>query len=144
MFRELCRSDVPELLAIEESAYAFPWTEETFLVCFESGCIGFAITENGRIFGFVIIMFRLRECHVLNLCIDSIHQHHGAGRQLLQHALEEAKQKGAKIAYLEVRCSNVPAVSLYRHMGFQLIGKRKNYYPMLSGHEDALVLAKRL
>jgi ribosomal-protein-alanine N-acetyltransferase len=43
-----------------------------------------------------------------------------------------------------VRRSNSHAISLYQKMNFHLVGERKEYYPTLSGYEDALVFAKRL
>ena len=41
---------------------------------------------------------------------------------------------------LEVRESNIPAISLYTQYGFSQVGKRKNYYSNPS--EDALLLTK--
>ena len=48
---------------------------------------------------------------------------------------------------LEVRPSNTAAVALYRKLGYEEIGVRKNYYPadpQLGTREDALVMAKSI
>jgi ribosomal-protein-alanine N-acetyltransferase len=47
----------------------------------------------------------------------------------------------ADVVFLEVRPSNVVACDLYRSLGFNEIGVRRNYYPAQKGHEDALVMA---
>ena len=41
---------------------------------------------------------------------------------------------------LEVRVSNDPAIALYEKLGFQQVGRRKNYYR--NPKEDALILRK--
>lgn len=144
MLRMLFKSDLSAIVAIEQSVHISPWTDETFLLCFKAGYLGWVIEKEGAIIGFIIASLKTDECHVLNLCVARDHQHQGYGRQLLTHALQEVKKAGAGIVYLEVRRSNSRAISLYRKMKFHLIGERKNYYPTLSGVEDALVFAKSL
>ena len=42
---------------------------------------------------------------------------------------------------LEVRPSNQRAITLYEHLGFLPIGRRKNYYPAANNtREDAIVM----
>jgi ribosomal-protein-alanine N-acetyltransferase len=49
-------------------------------------------------------------------------------------------RQGVDRATLEVRRSNLPAISLYERMGFELAGVRRNYYT--NPDEDALILWK--
>lgn len=46
----------------------------------------------------------------------------------------------ANLAFLtlEVRASNDAAIGLYEKLGFQTVGRRKNYYAQ--EHEDALLM----
>ena len=62
------------------------------------------------------------------------------GRRLVEHTLTEASQLGAQTALLEVRRHNVPAISLYRGLGFQETGVRPGYY---ADGEDALLMELR-
>ena len=144
MLRKLAKSDLNQILFIEQAVHVSPWTEETFNTCFQSGYIGWVIEEQHKIIAFVMISLRDEECHILNLCVLHEYQHQGHGKHLMQHALKQAKQMGADIAYLEVRRSNSRAINLYTKLHFQLIGERKNYYPTVSGQEDALVFGKTL
>ena len=50
--------------------------------------------------------------------------------------LAAARRAGAKLAKLEVRESNTPALRLYRKHGFVVLGRHERYY----GDEAALVL----
>jgi ribosomal protein S18 acetylase RimI-like enzyme len=53
-----------------------------------------------------------------------------------------AHQTGAKTVSLEVRPSNAGAVSFYRRLGLEVIGRRPGYYPETG--EDALIMGKSL
>ena len=66
----------------------------------------------------------------------------------MMHAIEvvAAQQQMPRII-LEVRPSNELALNLYRSLGYDQIGTRKNYYPVdgTSGRrEDATVMAKSI
>lgn len=143
MLRTLFKSDVEKLLAIEESVHVTPWTEETFRSCFEAGYVGWVAEEDKHtIIGFIVIAMKKEECHILNLCVAKAFQRKGFGSLLLNKALRHAKEQGLGLAYLEVRRSNRPAIALYQKMQFHLVGERKDYYPTVNGHEDALIFAR--
>ena len=55
---------------------------------------------------------------------DKNNQRKGCGRALLTQTLNFLKLP----CVLEVRESNIPAINLYESVGFELIGKRKNFY----------------
>ena len=54
-------------------------------------------------------------------------QGHGVGRRLLAGLLARADALGA-VTFLEVRTDNVPALTLYRSEGFEVVGTRRRYY----------------
>lgn len=142
--RPLFKSDLEQMLLIEKAVHIAPWNEETFKTCFQVGYIGWTIEDKEKLLGFIIISLSVDECHVLNLCVAREYQHQGLGRQLMEYALAQARERGAGIVYLEVRRSNSRAISLYKKMKFHLIGERKDYYPTVNGQEDALIFGKSL
>ena len=142
--RKLTISDLPQLLQLEERNQVVPWGDDVFKHCLISGYPGWVLVQEGKIIGFVIISVQIGEAHVLNLCVDRTVRKQGFGTQLLVYALEQAQLEEAQIAYLEVRSSNSRAIRLYKSMGFIQIGVRKEYYPVPTGREDALVFAKDL
>lgn len=141
MLRTLLKSDLDQVLTIEQAVHVVPWNRETFQICFESGYLGWVIEQNKKVIGFIFVSLHVEECHILNVCIARDFQQQGWGKKLLEHALAYAKKEGAGVAYLEVRRSNQRAISLYRKMKFHMVGERKNYYQTVSGYEDALVFA---
>lgn len=65
----------------------------------------------------------------------------GRGRKILDDLLAEAKKRGAKKMFLEVRVSNASAMLLYLKAGFEGLYARSRYY---ANGEDALVMKKEL
>ena len=45
---------------------------------------------------------------------------------------------------LEVRVSNFSAIEMYSSLGFEVDGKRRDYYPAHDGREDALLMSRHL
>ena len=59
---------------------------------------------------------------------------------MLGELVNQLSERGSHILRLEVRESNVPAIALYKSMGFAQLGLRKNYYR--NPKENALILGK--
>jgi len=66
----------------------------------------------------------------------------GVARALLSEAELRGRSEGARVAKLEVRRSNHPAIELYRCLGYREVGMRPRYYA--EDGEDALVMDKDL
>jgi len=80
----------------------------------------------------------LEEAHITILAIHPRFQGQGLGQALLWALLTKAHYRQLERATLEVRDSNLPAVSLYNKFGFKEAGRRKRYYKDTG--EDALVM----
>jgi len=63
---------------------------------------------------------------------------HGLGRTLMLSLITEARARGARQVFLEVRADNPSAQNLYRSLGFVELGLRKGYYQ--PDNVDALVM----
>ena len=53
---------------------------------------------------------------------------HGLGRSLMQALISEARKRGARLVFLEVRADNPGAQRLYDRLGFLPVGVRRGYY----------------
>ncbi len=93
--------------------------------------------ENDTAAGYVGSQTVLGEADMMNLAVDETFRRRGIARALVEELI---RQLPAYQLTLEVRASNVPAISLYESMGFQEVGRRKNYYR--APKEDALILRK--
>jgi len=80
--------------------------------------------------------------HIISIAVLPEHRRRGVAKALLSRALKALREEyGCSEAYLEVRVSNAPAISLYRKLGFEIVRVSKRYY--IDG-EDAYIMARRL
>ena len=102
----------------------------------------YAVMEiEGEIVGYCGYMALYENADILTIGVSKKHQQHGYGRMMMDWMLHEAKQAGAKSMSLEVRKSNLPAITLYHRCGFSEVAIRPRYY---QDGEDALLMIKRL
>ena len=142
MLRPFEKVDLPYLISLERLTQAAPWPEDVFARCLEAGSVAWILEVDQRVIGFIFILERAGEAHILNLCVHPDFQQRGYGFQLLTHVLHGLEHNKVSFVYLEVRRSNESAINLYKKMGFYKIGERKNYYVHGDHQEDALVFAK--
>ncbi|MCB1735950.1 MAG: ribosomal protein S18-alanine N-acetyltransferase [Gammaproteobacteria bacterium] len=136
--------DLPAVMRVEQSSYPYPWTENIFRDCLRVGYSCWICAEAGNVLGYIVMSVAVGEAHILNVCVNPAQRRTGLGRRLLASMLRLAGERGADTMLLEVRPSNIAAVSLYEDMGFNEVGRRKNYYPSAHGKEDALIFAKAI
>ena len=140
LIRPMMEIDLPEVAAVEQSSYAFPWSENIFRDCLRVGYTCRALDLAGRVIGYGIMSVGAGEAHILNVCVRDEFRNLGFGRRLLEHLLERAAATGVGEAFLEVRPSTLAAIRLYQRLGFEQIGIRRGYYQAPDGREDAIVL----
>lgn len=109
--------------------------------CFRPDYRLWALEWGQRLSGYAVVAYMVGEAHLLNLCVAPAKQGNGGGRRLLRHLVLEAARDGMSQVLLEVRASNRAAIDLYAAEGFDVIGRRKGYYPAGREREDALVMA---
>jgi len=142
--RPMREEDIGGVMIIENEVCDFPWTPGIFSDCIKVGYTCSVLEENDEILGYGLLSVTAGEGHILNICLQPKRQRQGLGTRLMKHLLEQAQILKSDTVYLEVRVSNKGAYDLYRKLGFNVVGHRKDYYPSTTGREDAIVLAKSL
>ena len=137
----LTPDDLAQAFAIECRSHAFPWSEKTFASNQGERFINLRLDVDGKMVAFAITQVVLDEASLFNIAVDPAFQRRGFGRQLLQHLIDELIKRNVLTLWLEVRASNLPAIALYEHLGFNQVSRRPNYYPTASGREDAILMA---
>lgn len=94
--------------------------------------------------GFALTKYVAGEEEVLLIAVDPAHRSKGIGSALLRQCFQSAITRGAERIFLEMRDNNT-ARSLYERLGFEAIGRRKDYYTSANGSRiDAITFAKTL
>ncbi|HEX8161390.1 MAG TPA: ribosomal protein S18-alanine N-acetyltransferase [Pyrinomonadaceae bacterium] len=98
--------------------------------------------EGKKLHGFFASRLGADELHINNIGVRERERKKGIGGELLRRGLELGARRGALAALLEVRAGNDVAQLLYASQGFEVVGRRRNYYH--DPAEDALVMTKQL
>ena len=97
--------------------------------------------DNGKLLGFAGGMVVDNDIQILDVTVDPDQRRRGIARKLLAHVSYDAQMLGATTASLEVETENAAAIALYRALGFEQIGCRRDYY---GAGNDALVMQASL
>jgi len=134
---------LPLILEIEKENFPLPWDIFTFTPTMEHRqCEGIVAVENELVVGYCFAIHQDNMVRVLKLAVQKSFQRKGIATSLLQKVLLSAALKNKMFAYLEVRMSNVTAITFYSKMGFTHASTLHRYYP--DNNEDANVMAKDL
>ncbi len=98
--------------------------------------------SSGAVLGFAIASRIGGEAELESIAVAAPWQRQGVGRQLWASMAQELRLAGVEEVRLEVRASNLPAVGLYRALGFAATGRRPRYYA--EPVEDAVLMALHL
>lgn len=143
IIREMWWSDIPKVLEIEIISFSTPWTEMAFLnEIYNPASINKVAVHGNELDGYICATRVIDEGHILNIAVHPDVRQRGIANALLEKVIDELRKKGCKSLYLEVRASNISAVSFYEKYGFVSVGIRKNYYT--SPKEDAVVMMLEL
>lgn len=139
--------DIDALVFIDHASFSIPWSKESLQTFVQDGlhrdCFVAVITEAPkRIIGYVAIQFVADEAEISNIAVCPDARGRGAGRAMLEKAVDSLFERGVEAIFLEVRESNAAAKKLYESCGFEPVGRRKDYYS--NPLEDALLYCKRM
>ena len=135
--------DLVKILRIEKECFTDPWSINVFRGAMSEPhtSVFVLLDETEEVAGYSVSDVVLDEGALDNLAVTAEKRGQGAGAMLLQNVLEDARNKGVKRFFLEVRKSNEKALKLYEKAGFTRLSVRKAYYQ--DPVEDAIVMELR-
>ena len=135
--------DLVKILRIEKECFTDPWSINVFRGAMSEPhtSVFVLLDETEEVAGYSVSDVVLDEGALDNLAVTAEKRGQGAGTMLLQNVLEDARNKGVKRFFLEVRKSNEKALKLYKKAGFTRLSVRKAYYQ--DPVEDAIVMELR-
>jgi ribosomal-protein-alanine N-acetyltransferase len=136
-------ADADVLARIHATSFPSPWKADDFtLFLNQREVAGWATGQDDMPSGFILVRYVADEAEVMTIAVDPAARGNGLGRALLAHAIADLRGRGVRTMFLEVGVRNVPAIALYRMMGFVACGKRKGYYEenAETGGGDAAVM----
>lgn len=140
--RWMIRRDMPEILAIEQESFEFPWSEDDFIRCLrQRNCIGMVAEHDDRVVGFMIYELTKNRIQVLNFATAAEYRRRGVGTQMIAKLIGKLSAQRRTRVTLEVRETNLPAQLFFRTNGFRAVSVLRSFYE--DTPEDAYLMQYR-
>lgn len=136
--------DLDEIMAIERSSFATPWTAESIADEIARPWSIFRVLRNGdgQLCAYLNFWVIYDKLHVLNIATHPDHRRRGYALTLMEELITEAQKNAVTEIELEVRRTNEEAQRLYESLRFTRIGLHPGYYG--DSGEDAIKYALRI
>ena len=136
----MTEQDLEQVLRIEEHSFTVPWTEKDFLDAIKNDYYCFVVSKfsDGEIVGYCGLYQSDTDAYITNVAVAEKYRRKRIAEKMLNKLIEIGNLHGIINFTLEVRVSNKPAINLYKKLGFNSVGIRKNFYR--EPEEDANIM----
>ena len=132
VFKRAEQEDLEKIAAIEQVSFPDPWSVDSLWTFASDETVRTLVTakekESGELVGYYALQYVLDEAEIAIIAVAAKFRRRGVGRELIEEIKNFCKSKKIKTLHLEVRSENEAALHLYRAMGFQEVGRRRDYY----------------
>lgn len=140
--RKMSEKDVEEVARIEQQIFTSPWSRESLQrACKEEDNIYLVAERENKLIGYCGIWCSFESADLCNIAVLPGMRRQGVAEAILDEAVSLCRQRNVEQMLLEVRISNVAAISFYQKKGFFRINIRKAYYK--NPTEDAVIMKRK-
>jgi ribosomal-protein-alanine N-acetyltransferase len=135
------QTDLPGIWTIEQTLLG-PWTESQLRdeLTLGHGWQLVAKDRAGTVCGYLFGSIVVDEAEIRKIAVAESCRRQGVADLLLATMCQDLARRQVSNCFLELRASNLAALSLYQKNGFEVIGLRRSYYTLPT--EDAMILQK--
>ena len=124
-------SDGPAIYEIGRLCFSDAWRKETVLHDMEGQHSSYFVARlEGEVVGYGCFWFIADEGQLVNIGVHPEKRRMGIGEAILRRGMDEARERGMRTMFLEVRVSNDSAQKMYEKFGFQNLGLRRKVYDL--------------
>lgn len=135
--RRLSSGHIDGVVNIENICFSNPWSKDDIAAQIDNETSYFLVAlVDDKVVGYMGLQIFSGEGYVTNVAVLPEYRGQGIAKALIKKQFENEMD----FITLEVRESNVPAISLYTKMGFKSIGVRPNFYS--NPNENAIIMTK--
>ena len=136
---KLTEEYILQLVENEREGIAEAWSKKAVREFLAYDCnYAFVCLSQGEFSGHITLSVVCDEMQIANVITSERFRRKGVASALIKEAVALAKKHACRVITLEVRESNAPAACLYKKQGFEVVGKRKNFYK--NPTEDAILM----
>ena len=142
----LTLDDAAAMADLHGAAFSTPeaWSIDSFMDLFaHSTTHAEGMIIDKRLQALLVVQFVAGEADILTLATAPAGRRRGFARQTLDGLEQRLRQSGLTKWLLDVAADNAGAIAFYEKHGFQVDGRRSNYYKRLEGQRvDAILMSK--
>ena len=132
-----------DVYIIETECFSHPWSKQSLEEELNNETSLFLVAkEENEVIGYIGMSIVIDEGYIFNVAVRESYRNKGVATALINELITYGKKNNFSFITLEVRESNLPAISLYSKFGFIKAGERKDYYA--NPKENAILLTKYL
>jgi ribosomal-protein-alanine N-acetyltransferase len=139
-FTKLTAENCQQAFELQMQCHAFPWSFDVFSSSLDGQYFAYQMQLDGEVVGYYVGLTVLDEATLMDIGLAADFRGKRLSKRLIDHFLKDCRARKMIEVWLEVRQSNTAAIALYQNVGFELIERRKGYYPCAEGREDALIM----
>ena len=141
VIEKMNNTHIASVAQLERENFSMPWSENVLTAELRNPlALWLVAVLDDEVIGYVGAQIVPDEADMMNVAVSSTHRRKGVACGLILELLDQLKEQGVRSLSLEVRASNLAAITLYDGLGFHQVGRRPGYYKMPK--EDALILRK--
>ncbi len=126
---------------LEKICFSDPWSKKSISTELDNPLSSWIVAiDDGNVVGYIGAQSVLDGADIMNVAVSPGYRNRGVATELIEKMIAILAQKGVISLCLEVRISNLPAISLYEKLGFSIVGRRPGYYR--APKEDAYIMRK--
>lgn len=139
IIRPMTTDDTACVAAIERECFSDAWSENLIKGELEnSNAVVYVAEVDGKTVGYINFYNIVGEGSINRVAVLPEFRGKSVAAALMKRMIAYAVENKLLFVTLEVRKSNVPAISLYKKFGFKDVGLRKNFYN--APVEDAVLM----
>ncbi|MEM7660758.1 MAG: ribosomal protein S18-alanine N-acetyltransferase [Pseudomonadota bacterium] len=147
-YRILGGLDGDEMAELHSTSFDRPWDSESFAALLKRPTclgVGAVLAPTPTLTGFALFQHVEHDAEVLTLVVSPKERRRGIARALLQTGEHHLAARACSRLFLDVAEDNFAALALYKELGFQIEGRRTNYYAQPNRESvDALVMSRAI
>ncbi len=140
---KMTSGQLDDVYIIETECFSHPWSKQSLEEELNNETSLFLVAkEENEVIGYIGMSIVIDEGYIFNVAVRESYRNKGVATALINELVTYGKKNNFSFITLEVRESNLPAISLYSKFGFIKAGERKDYYS--NPKENAILLTKYL
>ncbi len=127
--RKMTLGDLPAVLEMERDSFQNPWSEDDLKRMIQwRRCAGLLVKCNATPVGYMLSDNEEDRIHLLRIVTAPLWRRRGVAQHVLKRLVENLAACEHRRITVEIDESNLPALNLFRKLGFRAVEIRKGHY----------------